>query len=125
MTIATSTGRVQYNGNGATVLFTVPFYFLDNTHLQVVVTSSAGVDSTKVLTTDYTVSGAGSPAGGSITMLSAPAIGEKLAIIRSIPITQTTDLVDNDPLPAEVLETSLDKATMIDQQLRQRGRTSY
>lgn len=120
MTIATSTGRVQYNGNGATVLFTVPFYFLDNSHLQVVVTSSAGVDSTKVLTTDYTVSGAGNPAGGSITMLSAPAIGEKLAIIRSIPITQTTDLVDNDPLPAEVLETSLDKAAMIDQQLAEK-----
>jgi hypothetical protein len=120
MTIATSTGRVQYNGNGATVLFTVPFYFLDNTHLQVVVTSSAGVDSTKVLTTDYTVSGAGNPAGGSITMLTPPAAGETLTIIRNIAITQTTDLVDNDPLPAEVLETSLDKAAMIDQQLAEK-----
>ena len=120
MTIATSIGRVQYNGNGTTVLFTVPFYFLDNSHLQVVVTSSSGVDSTKVLTTDYTVSGAGNPAGGSITMLAAPAVGEKLAVIRNIAITQTTDLVDNDPLPAEVLETSLDKAAMIDQQLAEK-----
>ena len=34
--------------------------------------SAAGVETTKVLTTDYTLTGAGDDAGGSVTMLVAP-----------------------------------------------------
>jgi hypothetical protein len=119
MTIASSTGRIQYNGNGTTQAFTVPFYFLDNSHLQVVLTSVASVDTVQTITTNYTVSGSGNPAGGTVTMVVAPALGEKLTIIRSVPLTQSTDLVDNDPLPAEVLETALDKGIMIDQQVQE------
>jgi hypothetical protein len=119
MTIASSTGRIQYNGNGTTLAFTVPFYFLDNSHLQVVLTSAANVDTVQTITTNYTVSGSGNPAGGTVTMVVAPALGEKLTVIRSVPLTQSTDLVDNDPLPAEVLETALDKGIMIDQQIQE------
>jgi hypothetical protein len=119
MTIASSTGRIQYNGNGTTLAFTVPFYFLDNSHLQVVLTSVASVDTVQTITTNYTVSGSGNPAGGTVTMIVAPASGEKLTVIRSVPLTQSTDLVDNDPLPAEVLETALDKGIMIDQQIQE------
>lgn len=119
MTIASSTGRIQYSGNGTTQAFTVPFYFLADSHLQVVLTSVASVDTVQTITTNYTVSGSGNPAGGTVTMIVAPASGEKLTIIRSVPLTQSTDLVDNDPLPAEVLETALDKGIMIDQQIQE------
>lgn len=119
MTIASSIGRIQYNGNGTTQAFTVPFYFLANSHLQVVLTSVASVDTVQTITTNYTVSGSGNPAGGTVTMVVAPASGEKLTIIRSVPLTQSTDLVDNDPLPAEALETALDKGIMIDQQIQE------
>lgn len=117
MTVNSSTARQQYNGNGVTTAFTVPFRFLDNTHLQVIRTSAAGVDTTLVLSTDYTVTGAGA-ATGTITMVTAPASGEKLTIVRSMPFSQQIDLVNGDPLPAETLEAGLDARAMEAQQLK-------
>lgn len=119
MTIASATSRRQYDGDGTTQTFPVPFYFLDNSHLQVVLTSVASVDTVQTITTNYTVNGSGNPNGGTVTMFVAPASGEKLTIIRSVPLTQSADLVDNDPLPAEVLETAFDKGIMIDQQIQE------
>lgn len=119
MTVSSSTSRVTYAGNGATTAFSVPFYFLDQTHLQVVLRSAAGVETTQVLTTNYTVSGAGVPAGGTVTMLVAPAAGTTLAIVRSVPFTQETDYQPNDPFPAQTHEAALDKLTMEAQQLKE------
>lgn len=117
MTVSASTSRADYNGNGSTTAFSVPFYFLDNTHLSVIKTSSAGVATTLVLTTDYTVSGAGVGAGGTVTTVVAPASGERLSILRNVPLDQQTNYVANDPFPAESHEAALDKLTMISQQL--------
>lgn len=116
MTVASQTSRVSYSGNGSTVLFAVPFYFLENGHLRVVLRSSAGVETIQIITTNYTVTGAGNPSGGSITMTLAPASGETLVIVRNVPVTQETDYQANDPFPAESHERALDKLTMIAQQ---------
>jgi hypothetical protein len=116
MTITSSTARVNYSGNSSTQDFSVPFKFFENDHLTVVVRSSTGVDTVKVLTTDYTVTGAGSPFGGQVSMLTAPATGETLIIYRNVPITQIIDYIANDPFPAESHEAALDKLTMIAQQ---------
>jgi hypothetical protein len=60
MTVATSTAKSgPYAGSGTTGPFTVGFRFLENAHIQVIRTSSTGVDTTLALTTDYTVTGAG------------------------------------------------------------------
>lgn len=119
MTVSVTTSRADYNGNGTTTAFSVPFYFLDNTHLKVVKTSGTGVATTLVLTTDYSVTGAGVGAGGTVTTVVAPATGEKLTILRNIPIDQQTNYVANDPFPAESHEAALDKLTMIAQQLNE------
>ena len=116
MTVSSSTARASYSGNGSTTLFAVPFYFLANSHLLVVLRSSSGAETTQVLGTNYTVTGAGVLAGGSITMTAAPASSTTLVISRNVPLTQETDLQPNDRLPAETLEQSLDKLTMIAQQ---------
>lgn len=116
MTIATSTARADYAGDNVSTVFAVPFYFLDATHLEVVKRDAAGAEVPQTKDVHYTVSGAAVPAGGAITMLTAPAGGEQLTIRRKVPITQTLDYVANDPFPAESHERGLDKLTMIVQQ---------
>lgn len=118
MTVATTTSRADYTGNGATTAFAVPFYFLESSHLTVLRTQiSTGVTTTLALTTDYTVSGTGNPAGGTVTCLVAPTNDQRLSILRNVPFTQLTDYVPNDPFPAESHEQALDKLTMLTQQL--------
>lgn len=117
MTVSSSTARVSYSGNGSTTAFAVPFYFLANSQLTVTLRLADGSESTKVLGTDYTVTGAGVLTGGTVTMTSAPASGTTLVVTRNVPLTQETDLQPNDRLPAETLEQSIDKLTMISQQI--------
>lgn len=116
MTLEASTSRVQYATNGTTGPFAVPFYFLANTHLQVVYTPATGISETLTLTTHYSVSGAANPAGGSVTTVTAYPSGGTITIVRSVPLTQLTDYEDGDRFPADSHETALDKLTMIDQQ---------
>ena len=120
MTVSSSTARADYNGNGSTTAFTVPFYFLNTSHLLVLSTVIAtGVSTTLVLGTDYTVTGAGVPAGGTVTATVAPITGVKLSILRNVPITQTYHYVPNDPFPAASHENALDLLTMEVQQVNE------
>lgn len=118
MTVNSTTSRVSYAGNGTTTTFSVPFYFLANADLVVIRTSSTGTQTTLVLNTDYTVTGAGVPAGGSITCTTAPGATDSLVIYRDPATTQLTDYQANDPFPAETHERALDKLTMLVQRLK-------
>lgn len=117
MTVSTTESRIGYNGNGATTVFAFPYRFLESTDLTVILVLATGTQVTKMLTTDYTVTGAGDEAGGSVTMLVAPASGQQLIIVREVPLTQETDYISGDPFPAETHERALDKLTMISQRL--------
>jgi hypothetical protein len=108
-----------YAGAGSTGPFLVEFRFLDQTHLRVIKTSTAGVNSDLVLTTDYSVAGVGNPTG-SVTLTAPLALGENLTIVRNVPATQEANYVQNDAFPAESHEDALDKATMLIQQLQER-----
>lgn len=120
MTVSSSTSRADYNGNGVTTSFSVPFYFLDNTHLKVLSTVvSTGVSTTLTLNSNYTVTGAGVPAGGTVLMSVAPASGIKLSILRNLPLTQLYHYVPNDPFPAASHEAALDLVTMEVQQINE------
>lgn len=117
MTISTTASRISYNGNGVTTIFAFPYRFLANGDLVVVSVSSTGVETTNILTTNYTLSGAGDDAGGSVTMLVAPAAGTRLIIYRDTEIVQETDYISGDPFPAETHERALDRLTMICQEI--------
>lgn len=118
MTISTTTNRTSAAGNGVTTAFTVPFKFLSNADLVVLlVTDADGTSVTQVLTTNYTVTGAGDPTG-TVTMLVAPPSGYTLIIYRDRATTQTLDLVDNDPLPAESVENAFDSIVMMVQRVK-------
>lgn len=120
MTLSSTVSRVSYAGNGVTTAFSFPYYFLSTSDLVVILTASDGTQTTKTLTTHYTVTGAGVQAGGTVTMITAPASGETLVIYRDPAQTQDLDLVENDPMPAEELEKRLDKLTMEVQRLSDR-----
>jgi len=120
MTVQSTTSRADYNGNGSTTSFTIPFYFLDNTHVTVIRTTIATGDATTlVLGTDYTLTGAGVTSGGTATTTVAPTSAQKLSILRSIPLTQLTHYVENDPFPAASHEKALDQLTMENQQINE------
>lgn len=120
MTVSSSTNRVSYVGNGTTVDFAVPFYFLADADLVVKrVVSATGVETTLALTTDYTVTGAGDEAGGEVTLLVAPTSAQEVVIYRDPARTQLTDYGSNDKFPAASHERALDKLTMIAQRLRE------
>lgn len=117
MTISTTDSSIAYSGNGVTLAFAVPFRFLVDADLTVTLRSTAGVESTLVLNTNYTLTGANDDAGGTLTMVVAPAVGERLVIERIVGITQETDYPEGSNFPAEAHERALDRLTMIGQQL--------
>ena len=117
MTVSSEVKRSDFAGNGSTTAFATGFRFLQNSDIKVILTVTAtGVETVQVEVTNYTLVGAGLDAGGTVTMLIAPATGETLTIKRDVPLTQGTDYVENDTFPAESHEDALDKLTMIVQQ---------
>ena len=124
MTVSSSTSRVSYNGNGSTTVFAYTFRVFDQDDLTVIIRSANGTETVKTITTHYTVSGVGSAGGGNVTMLTAPASGETLVIIREQDLIQELDIVPNDPFPASSVEDALDKLTfMVQQHEETLGRT--
>ena len=118
MTVTTSTARVVHNGNGTTIEFAVPFRFLENSHVAVFLRDAAGGQSQWTENTHFTLAGANEAGGGTLTVITSPtdhtpAGGERLVMLRDVPITQETDYVENDPFPAESHERALDKTSMV------------
>lgn len=115
MTVASTENREVYNGNGVTVAFAFAHKFFANADLKVYVGNVL-----LTLTTDYTVSGAGDEAGGTVTFLVAPPAGTgNVVILRDPAATQERDFVENDPLPVEEVENALDLLTMLIQRLKE------
>lgn len=105
-------GPYTLTGSGQTL--SVPLYFLEESHLLVTSLDSVNdtTESILVLNTDYTVTGEGNEAGGSITMVGGVA-GQRITITRLVPITQIVNYIENDAFPADTHEQALDKLTMI------------
>jgi hypothetical protein len=116
MTVSSSTNRVSYAGNGSTTVFPYTYKIFDQDDLTVILRAANGTETVKLITSDYTVSGVGSAGGGNVTMLTAPATGETLVILREQDLVQELDIVPNDPFPADSLEGALDKLTFMVQQ---------
>jgi hypothetical protein len=115
--------KKSFSGNGVTTAFSFDIPFINNSHLKVYLTT-AGVDTLLTITTHYTVTGAGNPAGGTVTMVTAPATGQTLTIIRDVPVTQETVYVQKGNFPSDSHELALDKLTMIAQQIVSAGSAS-
>ena len=121
MTISTTTIKNSYSGNGSNLNFTYTFKITDDDDIQVIIRSSTGTETVKSKTTNYTVSGVGNAGGGTVSFVSGqpPSATETVILRRATPQTQGMDLIENDPLPADTLETAHDKITSIAQELQE------
>lgn len=119
MTVSTTTNRTELQGNGTLTGYNAGFTILTDADIEVYV---AGVK--KNLTSDFTVSNAGTstPAAVAFTSGSYPSPGASLAssvsvlLVRTLTLTQPSNYQNNDIFDAETLEGSLDRAT---QQIQQ------
>jgi hypothetical protein len=123
MSISSEVRRAgPYSGNGSTTAFA--FAFKVFTTAQVVVTRTvSGVETTLTLTTDYTVTlnaNQNTNPGGSVTMLTAPATGQSLTITSNVANLQPTAIANLGGFYPEVINDSLDRATIQIQQLDER-----
>ena len=131
MTISTTISRESFTGDGSTTVFTFNYKHSVETEIKCThVDNSTGVESTLVLNTDYTVTGAGA-ASGTVTFpksgstYSTLASTEKIVVYRDTSLTQEVDYVDNDDFPAETHEGALDKLTSIQQEIQDALDRSY
>jgi hypothetical protein len=122
MTIS-STVRIAgpFIGTGTATVFPFAFKVFTAANLQVVrVDTSTGLESTLLLTTDYTVSlnaDQDSNPGGNVTLLAVLATGFNMVITSDIANLQPTDLTNQGGFYPEVITDALDRATIQIQQM--------
>ena len=129
MSVSSTNNVVILNADGSTHSFTFNFKIFAASDLKVIVRSSAGVETDQTLNSQYIIpdSSVDNASGGNIlfkfntgTSSDAhfsstdfrPANGSKVILRQNIPLTQTLDLVNNDPFDAETLESSLDRIVL-------------
>ncbi len=121
MTISTTTTKNSYSGNNSTTEFAYTFPINSTSEITVIERSATGTETVKSEgsgSTNYSISDNGA-AGGTVTMVTAPATGTTLVILRNTDLTQSTDLVANDPFPAETNEAAFDKLQMQIQEVQE------
>ena len=123
MTISTTIIKNSYSGDGSVVAFTYAFKISDATFIQVLVkTDLTGTESVRAIgtgSTNYAVTGVGEASGGTVTFVTAPTSAETVVLRRSTAQTQAMDLIDNDPMSANTIETAHDKSIAISQELQE------
>lgn len=123
MTVSSSTDRALLPGNGVTTVFPLPFRFFLNDDIQASLIDAATLAITPLYPgINYTLFGAGEPEVdgnpvSKITMTAAPATGKILAVLRVMPITQPTDIINQARFFPEIHENVFDRLTMLIQQV--------
>ena len=126
MTVQTTDTRVEYTGTGSASVFPYGFPIIAASDLEVTQIDASSVETILVLNVDYTVSGAGGPSGGNVTLLGGnlPS-GYRLVIQRKTPYTQETDFRNQGSFTPQAHEAAIDKVTMLVQQLLDSIGTGY
>lgn len=122
MTVSSQTQRVSYAGDGSTTSFPVSFLFYSNADVSAILRATDGTETTWTENTQYTLTGAGNPNGGTLTVKTSPtdytpASGTTLVIKRELDFVQETDLPADGAFPSESVERQLDRSVMHAQQL--------
>jgi hypothetical protein len=121
MTISTTIVKNSYSGDGSTSTFSYTFKVLAEADLTVIIRDSLGTETTKTLTTHYTITGVGDANGGSITFTAGniPSATDTVVLIRDTAQIQSIDYIANDPFPAETHEEGLDRSVILAQELQE------
>lgn len=127
MTIASTTNRNDYDGNGSTATYAYAFKVFNQSHLLVTIKrDSDGYEWTLTITTQYTVTGVGETSGGNIVLVDDGSewmdgssfldTGYSLTVRRVVPLLQSTDIRNQGDFYPEAHEDQFDLLVMIDQQ---------
>jgi len=120
MPVSDQETKVILNGTGSQLTFSFSFKVFKDTDISVRVVSADGVEATKTLGIDYTVTPSDDyELGGIVTFNTAPSANEKVLIIRSIPIIQDANFRPVSGFPEEVITDTFDQSRMIDQDLQE------
>lgn len=120
MTIETVVSKTIQSGNGSNKDFDFAFEIPDEDSLSLTKRGSDGTET--AITTNFTVTGIGDEAGGSVnypTSGSALASNEKIIIKRVISLKQLENLRNQGDYSLEDIEDALDRAVMMCQQLQE------
>jgi len=109
--IADISPRVQQTAGGSNPSFAYSFPIFDDTDLDVYVDGVL-----KVLATDYTVTGATTSNGGTVTFVTTPTSGQVVTLVRNIPFERTTDF-DWGEFRGSILNDEMDYQTAALQEL--------
>ena len=118
MTVLTDVSREIKAGNGVTTAFPFTIVFAVNSDIVVTHVDAVGAQTAWVEGSHYTLTGAGSPSGGTLTTTAGNTVasGATLVIVRASALTQLIDFIPNSALPANTLEAGLDKLTRLIQE---------
>lgn len=125
MTLAAGIPIAKYDGNDSTTEFAVPGYFVNNSQIEVTLVDTDGNESTLVLDTHYTLTGAGTLSGvvtypKVVVPANDPlATGEQLIVRRVVSLAQTNDATGRGDSFYNALEASLDYLMMCLQQMQE------
>lgn len=108
MTVEAETSSYTYIGNGATSAFAFPSKFLSPLDVKVSFNGVAQLGG-------FTVTGAGNDTGGSVAFAVAPLSGVRVLLERRPRVSQLVDFVNGQTVLEGVLDSALDKLTMIAQ----------
>jgi len=127
MTISSTVNRNDYIGNGSVNTYSYSFKVFLSSELLVTVRNLSNVETTLSLTTDYTVTGVGDTAGGTIVLVNSSqawltsgnlTTNFRLTIRRVRVLTQLTSIRNQKDFFASTHEDVFDKHIMIDQQVQ-------
>lgn len=125
MTVASEVRSVEYDGEGGTTTFPIPFEVLDPTHVRVTYypASGAAVVLTQGTNPGYSVSDPSYADVKNVYPVSASVpleVGASIVVERVVPVTQVVDLTNQGTFDAETHEEAFDLGVMVDQQLLDR-----
>jgi hypothetical protein len=123
MTVTDAVIRDKVTGTGLETILNTSFIFNDSSEIKVTKRVTAtGVETVLTETTHYIVDG-GEWLTGTVVAADEDVATEHFpntvtwTIERVTPLTQATDLAENEDLPADVIERALDKLTLLIQEL--------
>lgn len=105
MSVPNQTPYIIYNANGLTTVFPFEFYIINSADLQVSINGT-------MVTSGYSVSGAGNVGGGDVTFITPPASGSVVMLERVVPTYRLTDYQDNGDLLADTVNKDFDRLWM-------------
>lgn len=96
--------------------FTVPFVFLANDDITVYKTALTGVMTQLARPANYSISGAGNDAGGTVTLKVGARAGEKILVVGTTSRTRANSVVRNGKYDSRAADEDFDRLTIIAQE---------